>query len=168
MVTAAAPSSGTPLTTCGPLPDASVGVSRQVQVSLHGPVEGASGTRYSAAVSLKSITDQPLSVAFGDPELYILSGGHVVGRYVGGSRRTLRMLTVPGGDSVPLEASVLLSGCPDGPTDRSRPDATRRPLPVGAYQLVAVVAVSTSGEPPQRGRDHVVSQPLAIQVTAAG
>jgi len=160
------------LPTCGTVPVSDGAARSVVAASLSGPAKAQSGSTVSMTVELRSLTGKVEPFVTGQPfDLLITRGADVVGRYEGAVAGTGLELAVPAAGALavghPVDgshddfAAVLLSGCPAG-VDMAKPDATRRPLPPGGYQLVAVLEDdTTSGD-----EAHLVSAPYPLTVTA--
>lgn len=105
----------------------------------------------------------PLAGMMQQPVLvFIVRNGSIVGTYagaIGGTGVGFAADAAPStGFAIPV-APVLLSGCPAAPIDFAHPDATRRPLPPGDYQLVA--RLECDGAAPS----VISSDPVGITIT---
>ena len=57
-----------------------------------------------------------------------------------------------------------MAGCPAAVVDYRNPDATRRPLPAGQYDLVAVLDTTAAINPSTGAASVLVSKPLPVEV----
>jgi hypothetical protein len=126
------------LRTCGKVPVPKGAVSRQAVLTISAPLQGRAGTSVEVTATVRAVGRAADGVDVGAPaDVVIVKNGAVVGRYLGGIGGT-GFLIASAAKPVPALAA-LLSGCPSGTIDISRPDASRRPLPPGRYQLVATL-----------------------------
>jgi len=152
--------------TCGKPPLSTGPKAAQMTVALQAPASGQAGLRVDLQTVFGSRDGQPVTVDTGYPETYVVRDGYIIGKYPddAGKADIAFLAVAPDGQSLPT--SIVLSGCPLGPTDPMRPDASRRPLPPGRYDLVSVVS-----ELPRSGTDRhlsvIVSEPVSINVTPA-
>jgi hypothetical protein len=93
----------------------------------------------------------------GSGSALVLLHGRVVGEYEGALAASGIKVTVGAAAQPVLDAATLLAGCPDRPVDMVAPDLTRKALPPGPYDVVAVL-------PDADGQ--LVTPPLRVQVTA--
>ncbi len=115
-------------------------VSSRLALTATAPATGKSGATIKITSTIHAAARSVTGLDVGAPaDTLILDQGYVVGRYRGaiagtgfGGTISRRSKTVPA-------LSLLLSGCPSGTIDLAHPDASRRPLPLGRYQIVAVL-----------------------------
>jgi hypothetical protein len=150
------------LVTCGDAPGTTGHYPRGVTLRVIAPHTAKSATTIRPELELVSQHGRPrlIADAGSDIESYILSGGHIVGRYsgsIGGTGLGIRLGQTPIRlHTIPL----LLSGCPTGAIDSAHPDANRVPLPPGRYQIVA------SLQSDKTGAWTMTTPPTAIQVVS--
>jgi hypothetical protein len=94
--------------------------------------------------------------------LEVIQNGTVVGEYNGAVAGTgIGGVLTRSGKSYPVGG--VLSGCPTG-VDNTAPDSTRKPLPAGTYQLVAIInyyGEHQGGKPGYRAQ-LVASTPITV------
>lgn len=164
--------SGAGLSTCGAVPQSDGPLASKVGVVIIAPAAAASGSTLTAAVQVRSKTAATVPVqSVSIVNLLITEGGNIVGRTLGASAGTGAGFDVTPTSSAQLSAQVVLAGCGDYTLGESLPDvtmpppdATRSPLPPGAYTLYAVVEDDTFGEENPR---NLVSAPFTITITPA-
>jgi hypothetical protein len=144
----------------------------QVGVVIIAPDEAASGSTLTTAVRVRSKTATTVPVqSVSIVNLLITKGGNIVGRTLGASAGTGAGFDATPTSTAQLSAEVVLSGCGDytpgealPDTRMPPPDATRSPLPPGAYTLYAVVEDDSFGEENPR---NLVSAPFTLNITPA-
>jgi hypothetical protein len=113
--------------------------------------------KVTGTAAIAGLLAQPVNVV-------IVRDSLIVGAYTGAVGGTGVAVSATAssrdGQAIPV-APVLLSGCPAATIDYAHPDATRRPLPSGEYQLVAVLSAEGYGVSPSL----IVSAPCAIRIT---
>lgn len=157
----AASSTRTPLDDCGPAPVSDGPLTGLVGASLTGPTTAVSGSELRLRVQLRSLDGRSHLFESGHSELSVLKQGRVVGEYEGGELAYGLQATVGASPIAPWEVTGLMAGCPRHPVDDGWPDLTRKPLPPGSYDVVAVLP-DVSGKP----SGDLVSAPLHVEVTA--
>lgn len=126
------------LPTCGRVPVSNGPNAKTIAATLRAPTSARAGTKIKATIVLTA-KDKPVGFDSGLPaELLIANGRRVVGRYEGFIAGTGVGTNLEPGRTVTYPVDGLLSGCPHD-LKVAKPDATRRPLPPGIYQLVAVM-----------------------------
>lgn len=154
------PDPATGLGSCGSMPAPAAGpTSGHLSLTIVGPAEVPPGGEFSGQVKVTSTADVAKPFSSGTPpELLILQDSQVVGRY-GGVLATIGVeRNLEAGASVSFPASIRMAGCPDFTS--GDPDASRRDLPSGTYQLVALMDDVTRGG----GVRALVSAPLEVRV----
>lgn len=156
------------LPTCGRAPADSPTAPRRIAAALQGPVNAASGSVVDLQVMLQSLTGKAERFDTGLPvAIVIIRQGDVVGRFGGVNGGGYIQIKVPASGQAPLPdeygpTQILLAGCVRDPVDYTMPDASRRPLPSGDYELVAVL--DGGGSPDTM---NLVTPPLPLRITAA-
>lgn len=157
------PPSGTAaLPGCGPLPTSDGAHRDTIQAVLSAPAAAAAGSQVQGTVTV-STGGATVNFVSGPPELLVVLGDRVVGRYRGDTAAV-----GVGGEIGPaglaLGASGRLSSCLSALEQGllGRADVDREPLPPGLYSLVG--RMSDDG---QNDHDHsLVTNPVPITVTA--
>ncbi|HEV7191718.1 MAG TPA: hypothetical protein VGN35_00830 [Jatrophihabitantaceae bacterium] len=138
----------------------------RIVLTLLAPSRAVSGSTITSTATIKVAGSSRVVDDLGQPvDVYIVRGGKVVGAYHGMVAGT-GVIVGPDarsgtGQSVPV-TPVVLSGCPSGPIDYARPDATRHPLPPGLYELIAAMEDSPPGAP----GGVLVAAAVSVVVTA--
>jgi hypothetical protein len=150
------------LRTCGAMPTSTSPLASSVVLTLSAPAAARSGTTINAVAVLRAIGATVTVPDAGLPVLVdVVQGSAVVGTYTGAIGGTGLAAAIDSrGQELPT-APLLLSGCPSGRIDYAHPDASRRPLPAGSYQLVAVLDISQLAGP----SEEVTSAPISIHLT---
>jgi len=161
---ASSSAAGGGLPTCGSAPVTSGPASALASITLTAPGEARRGSVIRPTVTVRVAgADEPKDLGL-PAELDIVRAGKVVGTYHGAIAGVGLWLRPEAhsaqGQQLPAEP-LLLSGCPAAKVDFADPDATRRPLPAGEYQLIASVEGTPFGEPTTR----FASAPVAIRLT---
>jgi hypothetical protein len=154
------PTVATKLPSCGNAPKAYGPSAGRITLTLIASSNGKSGSVLPAKASYKLAGTARLTQDLTQPaDVAIMRDGIVVGAYLGPKAGTMVSATaVP--ESVPISWPVLLSGCPIGQIDIANPNATRRPLPAGTYELVAVMHAGSYAAP-----SLIVFKPVTVHVT---
>ena len=150
------------LATCGTAPTATSTDRVDLEFALTAPARAATGTLITVGATVRNLTGRQLEIAGfgGAQDLVITQDGKIVGKYAGASADTgVDAVMAPGEAATMPPGTLLLSGCPQGDTDDAHPNATRKPLPPGRYQIVG-----TFKEAPETGRQTYVSRPITIDV----
>jgi hypothetical protein len=149
---------GHPLISCGDSPRSSGPDAALVTLTLAAPSTGRSGTAIAtqATLSASANVDDLSSPA----AVVIVRTGRVVGAYRGAVGGTGLEAMAGAIANVPTEP-LLLSGCPRGAIDGAHPDATRKPLPVGDYQVIATIDTGNY----QKGYGQIASAPVPLRIT---
>jgi hypothetical protein len=147
------------LPTCGSAPTPRGNDAGKIELTLRAPASATRGTTIQVAREVHSLTGKAEYVV-GENEsaagIVIVQDGKVVGKYRGGvAGFEVGISAPPRGVAALPAARVLLSGCPTGPVDDAHPDASRKPLPPGHYELVGTFANRVT---------TYVSRPATIQV----
>ncbi len=149
--------------TCGSVPRSSGPKAGRLTATLQGPPSGQTGLSVNLQMTLHSTDGQRVSVSTGPPSTLVVRDGYVVGKTPDDSDMPAIAFeaVAPGSQTIPT--GVLLSGCPHASKGPIRPVQSRRPLPPGRYDLVAVITETpgtTAGEV-----SVIVSAPTTIHVT---
>lgn len=154
----------TGMLTCGRVPVSTGPEAGRLTATLQAPASGQAGLGVDLRMVFSSRDGRRVSVQTGSPLTLVVRDGWVVGKYPdGGGGGGLGAVAILG---MPLPTSVVLSGCPQGPTNPTLSDRSRSPLPPGRYDLVTVIKEQlpdgTDQEP-----SVIVSAPTSIDVTPA-
>lgn len=150
------------LRTCGTSPVTSSETPQNLVLTLAAPRSAPSGTWLHPTITIQVRgSSVPRAYGFaGAPVTDVVRGGHIVGAFSGDIAGTGIGLRI-GNQPVRMDGgAVLLSGCAANPVEFTNPDATRKPLPPGKYQLVASIHLDKN-----RGRAVLASQPVDITIT---
>jgi hypothetical protein len=127
--------------TCGPQPTSTARLSGDYTVKLSAPARARTGSIIHPAIELAGTPRAGTVTELDSPARVVIVGNHmIIGAYRGAVGGTGISYT----GSAPLDVltlPLLLSGCPTSHPDAAHPDASRRPLTPGHYQLVAIVSV---------------------------
>lgn len=155
----------TGMLTCGSVPTSSGPKAGRLTATLQGPPSGQTGLSVNLQMTLHSTDGERVSVSTGPPASLVVRDGYVVGKSPDDSDMPAIAFdaVAPGSPTIPT--GVLLRGCPSASTGPIHAEQSRRPLPPGRYDLVAVITETpgiTTGE-----RSVIASAPTSIDVIAA-
>lgn len=142
------------LASCGDVPPAA-SAHAVVRAHLSAPKRAATGSR--VAVEIKLSSSRSTRVQAPAKVVLIVRDGWVVGAYEGALTAEKHVVELRPGTPVTVRRKVVLLGCPTQKVDLVHPNASRRPLPAGVYQLTVGVN--------QPGGTTVAAAPVTITVT---
>jgi hypothetical protein len=148
---------GDNIAACGTLPSATSTLNQDTRVTLRAIDSAVSGTRIHLEVVVSTNRERLELATPPFPPVLIVRGDEVVGKYTGDVNSSGMVLSLTQARPAETPTSVLLSGCPTQ-QDSADPDGSRKPLPPGTYDLVAVLEDSGNG-------GSLISDRLSIQIS---
>jgi hypothetical protein len=146
--------------TCGSEPVSFGAYPRELAIKLIAPRTATAGTTIHPSLQVRSLDGLPHSVddAAQPVESVVVYRGKVVGKYKGTLSGTGFAFHLSGHEmhSIPTNP-LLLSGCTSGHVNSVHPNATRKPLPPGKYELEAALVADS-------GNWQLVSPPESVTI----
>jgi len=124
------------LLTCGKLPTPSSDYPIRLQLN----VVSVTATNAILRVRMNDLSEKPVDLTSGSPDLYIVrDDGTLIGRSGVIRAATARVRRIIPGKPQDQSYRMAIKGCPTNDKAES-PETTRRPLPPGRYEVVAVLS----------------------------